>query len=250
MISSLSFFSVSMGLCMQVRTLSLLFVCLFILVRSASASPFDCGAAPKLTEEDKLTAKIEERYSRISDLSARFIQESYFLGSDEHRQSQGRMSFQRPGKMDWDYDVPDEQRFTSDGETVWWAQPKSNQVIVRNLQSSFTSDVPVSFLLGVGKLRESFSFQSKCVLPEGILVSLKPRASNTSMDVFYLLVDSKDFSPLGARMVDVGGNETSIFFKDRKFNAGVESDRFEVKIPKGTDVIDERSKTSNSANPQ
>jgi len=228
---------------MNLKRLSLSSTSLLIFVSSAAALPLECRDAKKSAEEEKLTSKIEERYARISDLSARFIQESYFLGSDEHRESRGNMSFQRPGKMDWDYDVPDEQRFTSDGETVWWLQPKSNQIIIRDLQASFTSDVPVSFLLGVGKLHESFTFESKCILPEGILLSLKPIANNTSMDSFYLLVDAKDYSPLGARMVDIGGNETSIMFQDRKFNTGVESKRFHLEFPKGTDVIDERKKS-------
>lgn len=216
--------------------------------RSAAAaedsSPFAsllCPDAAQRKEEENLLEKVEKRYAEISDLSAKFLQQSYFLGSDETKESGGTVYFKRPGKMDWVYNPPEEQRFTSDGSTVWWYQPKDNQIVLRDLKQSFTSDVPVSFLLGVGKLRESFKFAAKCSVGRGTLISLLPLHANASLDRFFLLVDKKDYSPLGARIVDAGGNETSIIFDTPKLNSGIDGSHFQQSIPKGTDIIDERS---------
>ena len=200
---------------------------------------FHCKTAES-AEQGGVMGKIEESYKQIANLSARFEQESYFFGSDERRNSAGQVVFERPGKMDWQYQPPDEQRFTANGKNVWWYQPKQNQVLVRTLEQSFTSDVPVSFLLGVGKLQENFDFKSKCSTAAGLMVRLTPKKTSASLEEFFLVVDPKDFSPIGARIVDVAEKETSIVFADRKLNGGVEQKRFSFDIPKGTDIIDER----------
>ncbi len=204
-----------------------------------------CGKGVQASEkEENIRESVEKRYGQIADLAAKFVQESYFMGVDEYRTSKGLVSFRRPGKMDWNYEPPDEQRFTSDGSTVWWYQPLQNQVVVRDLTQSFTTDVPVSFLLGVGSLRESFKFKSKCTNEYGIVLTLLPVKENASLDKFYLLVDKKDYTALGARIVDVGGNETAILFMDGVLNKGVEDAHFKFDVPKGTDVIDERKQAA------
>ena len=201
-----------------------------------------CGPAAEKTDEAGVLEKVERNYGTLSTLAARFLQESYFFGSDDRQQSAGLVSFERPGKMDWLYGAPDEQRFTSDGKTIWWYQPQQNQVVIRTIAQSFTSDVPVSFLLGVGKLRENFKFAAKCANDAGLLLRLAPLKTSSSLETFYLLVSPKDFSPLGARIADANGNETSILFEDRTLNGPVDAKRFYFDIPKGTDIIDEREK--------
>ncbi len=205
-----------------------------------------CSPGTENQAEEGLAEKIEKAYDQLSTLRSSFHQESYFLGSDQRKQSDGQVYFERPGKMDWRYGAPDEQRFTSDGKNVWWYQPKENQVLVRTLRQSFSSEVPVSFLLGVGKLHENFIFQSRCPVSRGVLVKFKPKSPTASLDEFFLLVDAKDFRPVGARIVDMGGNETSIIFGESNLNEKIEASHFKLEIPKGTDVIDERDPVEGS----
>ena len=207
---------------------------------NVSSSDFSCISEQATAG---LLERVELQYEKINDLRARFSQSSYFLGTDESKLSAGEVFFLRPGRMDWVYDSPDTQRFVSDGKSVWWYQPDLSQVTIRRLDQSFVSDVPVSFLLGVGKLRESFNLEKACNSPTGIVLSLLPSKPNASLERFLLLVDSKDASPKGARIRDVGGNETTIIFASPKFNLGVDAKRFAFEVPKGTDIIDERTKT-------
>lgn len=246
MICSLTFRAMGMNFFKFLSTalLAALFGATFTVGQAAAEDRFSslsCEGREVSREEGGVLKKVEESYSKLETLTARFFQESYFLGADTRRRSEGQVVFQRPGKMDWQYSQPDLQRFSSDGKTVWWYQPNENQVVVRTLAQSFVSDVPVSFLLGVGKLHENFRFDSRCGTSDETLIKLLPLKPSASLDVFYLLVDPKDFSPIGARIVNVGGNETSIYFEDRKLNGTVDAKRFVVDVPKGTDVIDERS---------
>ncbi len=206
------------------------------------SAAISCSGAALSKQEGGLREAVEKRYHEISDLAAKFSQESFFPSVEASKFSNGTVSFRRAGKMDWTYEAPDEQRFTSDGSTVWWYQPSTNQVIVRDLTQSLISGVPVSFLLGVGSLRESFDFEAKCTTPRGLVLQLVPKKGNANANRFDLLVDRKDFSPLGAKIIDVAGSETSIVFEDRVVNRGVDEKRFSFQIPKGTDVIDERKR--------
>ncbi len=212
-------------------------------VRSVRAqeAEFDCRGT---VDGKDLVAQVERQYEHISDLAANFRQSSYFLGTDEHKQSQGKVYFLRPGKMDWVYSAPDEQRFVSDGKIVWWYQPSLEQVNIRTLNQSFVSDVPVSFLLGVGKLHEEFKLESACSSSAGTVLSLQPNHPSASLDRFLLLVDSSTRSPRGARILDVGGNETTIVFEDVVLNHGVDAGRFHFDVPRGTYPVDERSETA------
>jgi outer membrane lipoprotein carrier protein len=205
-------------------------------------SAFQCSRPFPDAETSSVLQSVESRYAEIADLHANFSQQSYFVGLQKPaEESRGEVSFKRPGMMDWLYEPPNEQRFVADGKSVWWYQKKENQVHIRDLQESFSSDVPVSFLLGVGKLRENFKLDSACITDAGILLKLRPLKPNATLDEFHLLIDSKTRAPIGARVLELQGNETAILFSNVKTNSGLSEKHFTLDIPKGTDIIDERS---------
>jgi len=213
-------------------------------------------AAPALAEElacAKLTPVpagtlegIEEGYKKISSLQAEFFQSSYFIGLDRQEVSRGEVEFEKPGKMNWSYTQPEPQRFVSDGRTITFFQPKLNQASLTDFTNTFSSDVPVTFLLGLGSLKETFEAVGSCKQEGGLLVSLKPKKEDASLSSFLLLVDEKDYSPRGAKVVDLGGNETVIRLLSPKFNLRVPTSHFVFEIPKGVDVIDNRRGVANN----
>lgn len=206
----------------------------------AAAESFSCQKKIAVTGSNILS-KVEANYQTIENFQAEFVQQSYFIGADEWQESKGSLSFKKPGKMNWQYFAPDEQEFVSDGKIVYWHQPKEKQVTIRNLNASFSSEIPLSFLLGVGKLTKDFKMQELCETEAGFLLKLSPNTKSDTLNEFYILVDKNDYFPKGARIIDSGGNETKVqFFKINtkvKFN-----DReFDFDIPKGTDIIDQRN---------
>lgn len=212
---------------------------------------FDCPAVSKPEPlETQLLAKVSGAYAKLEHFKAKFLQESYFMGSDERRHSQGQIFFLKRGLMDWRYEFPDRQRFLTDGEFSWWYQPEQNQVLLGDLSAAFSTDVPLSFLLGVGDLEKNFILQGTCskklsakssAAKSVLVLSLKPRTQSDSLSMFYLLVDAERFNPLGARAVDVGDNSTSIILSELDLQSPLQKQSFKFEIPKGTDVIDKRS---------
>ena len=219
------------------------FVFLLVLPASAAAATaFDCTSPAPKSLSRTLLSKIESRYSTINDLAAGFSQESYLLGADQRRYSLGLVKFLKPGKMDWVYGEPDVQRFVADGSNFWWYQPALEQVTVTDFKAGFSSELPVSFLLGLGKLSQSFRLESSCHGRRGIVVKLELlEKKEQSLDRFSLVVDEGDYTPIGAKIVDAGGNETTIIFTEIVVNSGLPESAFKFEPPHGVDIVDHRT---------
>lgn len=227
---------------MSLKLLSSCAFCILLAAHSAAAATvFDCVSAGPKGEGQGLLKKVEARYETIKDLAAGFSQESYLLGADERRYSTGTVKFLKPGRMDWLYGEPDVQRFVADGQSFWWYQPELSQVTVTDFKAGFSSDLPVSFLLGLGKLTKSFTLESTCRGRRGIVIKLAPLdKTDKSLDRFSLVVDQTDFTPIGAKIVDAGGNETLIVFTEIIVNSGVADSAFKFDPPHGVDIVDQR----------
>lgn len=203
---------------------------------------FVCAGA-KANGKDVL-AGVEKFYAGMSGLSAKFVQESTFAGLEISQTSHGSVRFQRPGNMDWEYSEPDKQTFIADGKTLWFYQPDLKQVTISDFRQAFRSDLPVSFLLGLGTLSGSFNLKKVCSVPKGLLLDLAPKNPDAQgLRGFSLIVDAKDYSPRGSRVTDIGGNETMILFSEAQLAPSFPDKTFEFSIPRGADIIDQRQAT-------
>ncbi|HQH27291.1 MAG TPA: outer-membrane lipoprotein carrier protein LolA, partial [Oligoflexia bacterium] len=79
-----------------------------------------------------------------------------------------------------------------------------------------------------------------CAAAAGTVLELAPLRPDPNLQQFYLLVDKVRHAPLGARVIDIGGNETVISLSGAVFDAPVAEERFKFQIPRGADVIDKR----------
>jgi outer membrane lipoprotein carrier protein len=99
----------------------------------------------------------------------------------------------------------------------------------------------------LGKLGETFKIREACTNEDGTVFELEPKSTDSTLESFRLLVDSAKFTPIGAKILDAGGNETSILLVGSKFNTSMDATRFSFQIPRGIDVIDQRSADPSTA---
>lgn len=209
---------------------------------ASAASDFTCISPLAESEQKGLISEVEKVYQGVQSLQGDFVQNSYTLGLNQREISSGKVYFKKPGLMDWWYEQPEKskQRFVADGKSLWMYQPLIPQVVIGDFSQSFSSDLPVSFLLGIGKMSERFKLVSACNTDRGLALRLLPQKQDASLDEFTLLVDRKSRSPLGARLVDAGGNETAIVFANIEINNPIDQSHFSFSVPRGVDVIDKR----------
>ena len=67
----------------------------------------------------------------VRAFTAHFEQIQYDEDGGELGRRSGRFSLARPGRFDWHYEQPYEQRMVCDGERIWNYEPDLAQVTVR-----------------------------------------------------------------------------------------------------------------------
>jgi len=232
---------------------TLFIVCALLLASSGEAQmrAFSCPSGKKLsTAEGKaLLQKVQERYSHIESLRGQFNQESYVAALDEGEGSSGDMIFAKPGKMRWTYKVPREQEVVIRDRELWLYQVDKQQVMIDDIGQVLLSNLPVSFMMGLGNVTRDFELKGACRGAEGVVLSLVPQKSRAETDKtdalegFDLLVDESQNVPKGAKITSLGGNITAIVFDKLKVGGDpVEARIFVLDLPKGVDVMDRRLK--------
>ncbi|NDC39283.1 MAG: outer membrane lipoprotein carrier protein LolA, partial [Proteobacteria bacterium] len=119
-------------------------------------------------------AKVQKRYQGISGVRARFYQDSYLAALNTAESSGGSVVFSKPGRMKWSYARPEPQEFVLREQTIWFYQPEIQQLLVDELSEVLLTDLPVAFLMGVGKLSEGFSLAGGCAGSNGTVIKLDP----------------------------------------------------------------------------
>jgi outer membrane lipoprotein-sorting protein len=239
---------------LRLRLLSLLLVSLpFQLSAESRTSPvldnFVCKKELSSQEAESSLKATQAGFEQLKSMKAQFYQDSYLMALDESELSAGTVSLLKPGKMRWHYSTPEEQVFIVKDEDIWLYQPRLNQVMIDSVDKVLISQLPTAFLIGIGDLSKDFIIKSACSSKAGIVLKLSPSTTSSdssNLSDLELLVDHKNFMPLGARVLDVGGNQTSIVLKSIVINdKSVQSKDFEYEFPENLDIDDRRKVTEN-----
>ncbi|MCB0354026.1 MAG: outer membrane lipoprotein carrier protein LolA [Bdellovibrionales bacterium] len=224
-------------------TLCLVLLCALAPFQDAFGAVCDNAERPlEPSRATSLLAAVQEQYSKTDSFTAKFTQSSFLESLSVSETSEGMVSYLRPGKMRWEYVSPEKQIFVFRESTYWFYQPLDNQVVIDNAGELFLTDLPLSFLLGVGSLSESFSVSRGCVLGEDVALELEGKAGalHENLKRFVLHVTEKTNFPSGADVVDVSGNKTSIRLSDIDRDVSFTDDPFEIAFPSGVDIQDRR----------
>lgn len=200
----------------------------------APAAPApDCAAA--------VSAQVQARYDGVRSLRARFDQESRNVafggaGGPEAAPSRGRVEFAKPGRMRWEYEAPEPSLVVSDGKKLWIYDPKAKEAQVLSVDQGFLSAAAIQFLLGEGKLLESFEVKARRCDPERAELELRPRAE-ASYERIDLVVDRKTGWIRETTVFDLLGNETRVRFEDLEAGGAPDEARFRFEPGAGDRVL-------------
>jgi outer membrane lipoprotein carrier protein len=191
-------------------------------------------AAPKV---DEVVRRLQARYDETKDFTAEFVQAVDVESLGRTLESHGRVAFKRPGRMRWEFLAPEEQTIVADGETLWIYQPKHEQVLKAPFQVAFQSAMPVSFLLGIGRLAEDFDPEILSADERKIRLRLEPK-NDADIGELVLTVDAKSYDVVSATVTDPLGNETRLTFTNLRHGVGLPDSTFAFEVPDGVDVVE------------
>ena len=185
-------------------------------------------------------AEIQKRYERTNDIEAGFLQEYIGKVMKQQLKQEGKVYFKKRGMMRWDYRIPN-QKFISDGLTLWYFQPEENQVFVSDVSKVIKEKTPLAFLAGEGDLSRDFkilNFDESASLKEGnYVLELVPREPNAVLSKLTLTIDKKSYYVVQVDIFDGLGNVTRTRFIDMKTNVGLPDSFFQFTIRPGAEVL-------------
>jgi outer membrane lipoprotein carrier protein len=194
----------------------------------------------------QLAQSLQKKYDGITDFSADFIH-SYEGGVLRKTITErGRLLIKKPGKMRWEYTVPEQKSFVSDGVKLYSYIPKDKQVIVASVPPQDQATTPTLFLAGKGNLTRDFT-PSLVDVPAGMpagsrALKLVPKTRQRDYDWLILVVDPETLNLRGLVTVDAQGGKSSFSFTSLKQNVGITDKEFTFKIPRGVDVVSAESR--------
>lgn len=196
-------------------------------------------ALPAAKAADVLT-KVQAFYDKTTSFTAEFSQEFFVKSHNVKKQSKGKVTFAKPGKMHWDYSEPKDNKVVSDGSILKVYEAANKQMFEQNVDKS-QYPAALSFLVGGGKLGEVFNFElyegAAMNFPGGQVLVGTPKTPSPAYQKVLFYVDSASSQIRRVLIVDGQGNRNRFDFENPKVNEAVTDDRFKFTPPAGTQVI-------------
>ncbi len=183
---------------------------------------------------------IQSRYDGIDDMTAAFVQTSYTAALARASVSAGTVTMKRPGRIRWQYSMPEERVIVLDSETLRIYSPVDKQLQVVALAEGTVSPTALSLLLGDGVLRELFWVEA-IEAPGRAELGLRLRSrKESSFEFIELWVDKQSYQLRESVLVDLFKNRTRVRFEGIEENTGVEVSAFDIEVPEATEIIELR----------
>lgn len=189
-------------------------------------------------DADSLLQRIQERYDSTKNFTADFEQETEYRTLNRTIRGKGKVYFSKPGKMLWLYDEPDEQFVLADGTHLYFYQPAEKQIIKTALGTAFRSDLPLSFLLGLGEIRKYFRPGAVAESDEDIQIELHPKETETGLERLRLTVTPENYDIKRVLLEDTAGNRWTIHFRNIEHSSELQPSVFELRAPQGVDIVE------------
>jgi outer membrane lipoprotein carrier protein len=198
------------------------------------------AAQNKPIDVHEFAEKVDKRYNSIGSLEAKFTE--VYRGGGMSRTESGTMYLKKPGKMRWDYSVPREKVFVTDGKNAWFYVPGEKQARRASVKDLDDLRSPLRYLLGKTKLEKEFEGLSLApdVTPSvagntvlrGVPKSMADRVSQVQLEI------TPEYRIARIYIEELDGSSTEFRFSDQKDNVALADQRFKFSPPAGVEVME------------
>ncbi len=200
---------------------------------------------------EAIAEKLQKKYDRAKGFSADFKQQTTLEIMNRKRFGKGKVLFQKPGLMRWDYYAPDKQILISDGENLTIYVEKDQQMIVTSAKEYLQSDVTYSFFSGTGNILQDFSIHTpgkdKNDLENTHLIKLTPNSLHPQVDHLFIWISKENFNIKKLQIFSHTGSITELLFSNiqifdesnKNSSPTPDLNAFVFTPPPGTEIIEQ-----------
>jgi outer membrane lipoprotein carrier protein len=201
---------------------------------ASGAGPGSAGSA------DQAVQSVQAFYEKSTTFKSDFQQRFWVKAYNHEKTSSGHVTFAKPGKMEWVYDDPKDNRVVSDGKIIRVYEASSKQMFEQPVD---TTQYPaaLSFLTGTGKLTDTFDFElfpgADMKFPGGYVLVGTPRQPTAAYSKVLFYVDSATSQVRRVMVIDGQGNRNRFDFVSPRVNEPVAANQFTFTPPPGTSIV-------------
>lgn len=145
----------------------------------------------------------------------------------------GYFKLQRPGKLQWIYQKPDQQKIVVDGANLWVQDDDLEQVTVRPI-NDVKGDIPLSWLLYDEKIESRFKIIKSGSASGMQWFNLTPKQA-TYFQSIEIGLDKGQMKEVW--MYQSADNITKVRFKNIKENQPISPNEFSMSVPENYDLV-------------
>ncbi len=151
-------------------------------------------------------------------------------------QSHGNLIISRPDKFILNYQTPVEQKYISNGKTIWIYDVELEQVNIKPLDEQM-GDSPALLLSSNNNIYKSYQVNNVSLRKPDGLNWVQLKALNDDMTFERVLLAFKNHILVRMRMYDSFGQTTELKFSNIVVNSPYADDRFDFVPPDDVDII-------------
>ena len=194
------------------------------------------GEESKPLSVREVARKVDRNYNNLQSLQADF-EESY-RGAGISRTESGVLWLKRPGKMRWEYRIPREKLFLTNGKEAFFYVPGEQQARKAKLEKIDDLRSPLRYLLGKTKLEKEFdnlqllSGQGASLVLEGVPKVMRDRVQRVRFDL------SPSYRIDRILIEEIDGATTEFRFTRQTENLAMADEKFRFTAPPGVQVLE------------
>lgn len=196
-------------------------------------------ASAEALTANQLADQMQKFYDQTHTFQASFKQRYWVEAYRKTKDSNGLVTFAKPGQMSWRY-KNNGNRVVSDGKTIKIYEADNKQMYLQPVSNS-QYPAALSFLVGGGNLKNSFMLKmldAKAMGFEGGHVMMGvPKSPTPAYQKVFFYVDAKTFQVRRVLMLDAQRNRNRFDFVTPVVNKAIDKTEFNFTPPAGTRII-------------
>jgi outer membrane lipoprotein carrier protein len=187
---------------------------------------------------DEIAVRVQKFYDASKTFKATFKQTYTIKVQNVQKVSTGKVTFEKPGKMNWLYDAPNGNRVVSDGVTIRVYEKENDQMFEMMVAKS-QYPAALSFLMGNGQLTRDFTLRLVPEIPfeAGYVIEGTPKDGTPAYQKVLLFVDQATSQVRRVLILDAQGNKNRFDFEAPVVNERVPPTEFVFNPPPTTKII-------------
>jgi outer membrane lipoprotein carrier protein len=207
---------------------------------SVAQSPTAPPVSASATSVEPLVTAVQTFYDKSQTFKSDFEQKFWVKAYSQEKTSRGHVTFAKPGKMDWVYLDPKDNRVVSDGSVIKVYEAANKQMYEQPVAKS-QYPAALSFLTGTGKLADAFDFElvsgQELKFPGGYVLVGTPKQPTPAYAKVLFYVDAGTSQVRRVMIIDGQGNRNRFDFENPRINEPVAPGQFTFTPPPGTSVV-------------